>query len=76
MAGRKLSTKAYRKSHDKGRYNVTVQPNSTESSPEITRQKSLDLVDTFGSVATVRGNVAHCRFVNHNLYAPMVTKYS
>ena len=49
------STKAFRKSHDKGRYCVTVQANSTDSSPEIARQKSIDLVDTFGSVATVRG---------------------
>ena len=32
-----------------------MQGKSTDSSPEIKRQQSTDLVDTFGSVATVRG---------------------
>ena len=53
---RKPSARPFRKSHDKGRYDVTMQGNnSTDSSPEIQRQVSIDLVDTFGSVATVRG---------------------
>ena len=34
---------------------MTMQGKSTDSSPEIKRQQSTDLVDTFGSVATVRG---------------------
>lgn len=55
MSRRKPSQKGFRKSHDKGRYDLTLNNDSNDSSPEVMRQKSIDLVDTFGSVATVRG---------------------